>query len=99
MGVAAPKYPERTKKPIGTWDKEDKDGKETEHTRGAKLVTGDARVTRMAKKTKHICEERSRLIRPNHLRLVVRPTRQGPKMVAGDARITNISNKTEHICG
>ena len=39
-------------------DKEDKDGKEIEHTRGAKLVSGDARVTRMAKKTKHIFEER-----------------------------------------
>ena len=64
-------FSERTKKPIGTWDKEDKDGKENEHTGGAKLVTGDARVTRMAKKTKPICEERRRLIRPNHLRLVV----------------------------
>ena len=43
--MAAPKYPERTS--IGIWDKEDKDGKETEHTRGAKLVTGEARITRM----------------------------------------------------
>ena len=70
-------YIERTKKPIGTWDKDDKGGKDTEHTRGAKLATGDARVTRTAKKTKHICEERRRFIRPNHMRLVVRPTRQG----------------------
>ena len=43
---------------IGTWDKEDKDGKEIEQTRGAKLVSGYARVTRVAKKTKHICEFR-----------------------------------------
>ena len=67
-GVAAPKYSERTKRPIGTWDKEDKDGKETGHTRGAKLVTSAARVIRMAKKTKHKCEERRRSIRSNHLR-------------------------------
>ena len=42
----------------GTWGKEDPGGKETEHIRGVKLVTGDARVTMMAKNTKHICEER-----------------------------------------
>ena len=54
-GVAAPKYPERTKKPIDLWDKVDKDGKEMEHTRGAKLVSGDARITNMANKTEHIC--------------------------------------------
>ena len=40
---------------IVTWDKEDKDGKEFEPTRGAKLVSGDARTTNMANKTKHIC--------------------------------------------
>ena len=40
---------------MGTWDKEDKDGKETEHMRGAKLVTGDAGISRMANKTDHIC--------------------------------------------
>ena len=34
------------------------DGKETEHTRGGKLVTGDARVASTAKKTEHINEER-----------------------------------------
>ena len=38
---------------------EDKDGKEIEPTRGAKLVSDDARVTYMANKTedkaKHIC--------------------------------------------
>ena len=67
-GDGCAKYPEKTKKPIGTWDKEEKDGKETEHIRGAKLVTGGARVTRTAKKTKHICEERRRYTRPSHLR-------------------------------
>ena len=97
--MAAPEFPKRTKKPIGTWDKEDKDGKETKHTQEAKLVTGDNRVIRMAKKTKHICKERRRSIRPNHLLLVVRPTRQGSKMVTGEARITDMANKTEHICG
>ena len=40
--MAATKYPERTKKPVDTWDKEDKDGKEIGHTRGAKLASGDA---------------------------------------------------------
>ena len=63
------------------------------------MITGDARVERMAKKTKHICEERRRLVRPNHLRLVVRPTRQESKMVTGDAQIAKMANKTEHICG
>ena len=92
-------YPERTKKPIDTCDKEDKDGKETEHTRGAKFFTSDARVTRMAKKAKHIFEERRRSIRPNHLRLVVRTTRQGSKMVDGDARTTNMAGTTEQTCG
>ena len=53
--MAAPKYPERTEKSIGTWDKEDKDDKGTEHTRGAELVTSDIRITRMADKTEHIC--------------------------------------------
>ena len=53
--MAAPKYPERTKKPIDTWDKEDKDGKEIEHTRGAKFVSDDARVISMANKTEYIC--------------------------------------------
>ena len=37
-----------------TWDNEDKGGKKTEHMREAKLVTGDALITRMANKTKHI---------------------------------------------
>ena len=60
--MTAPKYPERLEKSVSSWDKEDKDGKETEHTRGAKLVTGDARITRMANKTGHICEERRRLV-------------------------------------
>ena len=49
-GVAAPKYPERAEKPTGTWEKEDKDGKEIEHTRGAKLVSGDARIANMTNK-------------------------------------------------
>ena len=49
--MAALKYPKRAEKPIGTWDKEDKDGKEIEHTRGAELVSGDARITNMANKT------------------------------------------------
>ena len=53
-GVAAPINPESTKKPIDTWDK-DKDGKEIGHTRGAKLVSGGARIANMANKTKHIC--------------------------------------------
>ena len=74
--MAAPKYPKRTKKPMGKWNKEDKGGKETGLTRGAKLFTGDAQVTRIATKTKYICEERRSLINQNHLRLVVRPTRQ-----------------------
>ena len=39
---------------IGTWDKEVKDGKEFEPTRGAKFVSGDARITNMANKTVHI---------------------------------------------
>ena len=56
--MAAPKYPERTENSIGIWDKEDKDGKETEHTRGAKLVTGEAWITRMVNKTGHMFEER-----------------------------------------
>ena len=54
-GVAAPKFPERTKKPIDTWDQEDKEGKEIGHTGGAKLVSGDAQITNMANKTGHIC--------------------------------------------
>ena len=53
--MVAPKYPERTKNPIGTWDKKDKDDKEIGHTRGAKLVSDDARFTNMANKTEHIC--------------------------------------------
>ena len=53
--MAAPKYPERAEKPIGTWDKEDKDGKEIEHTREGMLVSGDARITNKANKTEHIC--------------------------------------------
>ena len=44
---------------MGTWDIEDKGVKETEHTRGAKLVSGDARFANMANKTEdkteHIC--------------------------------------------
>ena len=48
-------FPERTEKLIGSWDK---DGKEIGHSRVAKLVSGGARVTRMAKKTKHICDFR-----------------------------------------
>ena len=60
--MAGPKYPEWTKNPIGTWDKEDKDGRETEHTRGAKFATGDERVTRTANKTKHIYEGRGWLM-------------------------------------
>ena len=58
--MAAPKYPEGTEKSIGTLDKEDKDGKKTEHMQGEKLVTGAARITRMANKTKAICEEREK---------------------------------------
>ena len=38
-----------------TWDKEDKDAKEFGHTRGAKIFSGDARITDMANKTEHIC--------------------------------------------
>ena len=49
-----PKFPERTKKPIGTWDKDDKDGKDIGHTRGAELVSGDARFTNRANKFGHI---------------------------------------------
>ena len=56
--MAAPKYAKRTEKYVGTWDKEDKDGKEIELTRGAELVFGDARDTRITKKTKHICDFR-----------------------------------------
>ena len=55
--MIAPKYSDRTKKPIGTWDKEDKEdkeGKEIRPTRGAKLLSGDPRITNMANKTKHI---------------------------------------------
>ena len=52
--MAAPKYLERTKKPIDTWDKEDKGGKEIEHTGGAKFFSGDARITHMVNKTGHI---------------------------------------------
>ena len=55
QGLTAPKYPERAKKLIGTWDKESKDGKEIEHTRGEKLVSGDARISDMANKTEYIC--------------------------------------------
>ena len=47
---------------ISKWDKEDKDDKddkEFEHTRGAKLVSDDARITILANKTedktKHAC--------------------------------------------
>ena len=63
------------------------------------MVTGGARVTRMAKKTKRTFEERRKSMRSNHLRLAVRFTRQGSKMGTGDARITNMANRTEHICG
>ena len=52
------KKSERTLKTFVTWEKEDKDGREIEHTRAAKLVSGDARVTGIAKKTKHICDFR-----------------------------------------
>ena len=45
----------RNSRLIGTWDKEDKDGKEFEPTRGEKLVSGDARIAKIANKTKHIC--------------------------------------------
>ena len=38
-----------------TWDKEDQGGKEIEHTRGAKSVSGDARINNMANKTENIC--------------------------------------------
>ena len=55
--MAPPKYPEKAEKPIGTWDKEDKDGKKIEHTRGAKLVSGNARMINMANKTS-ICAAR-----------------------------------------
>ena len=37
-----------------TWDKEDKDGREIKHTRGAKLVSGDARITNVANKIEHV---------------------------------------------
>ena len=40
---------------LGTWDKEDKDGKGIEHKRGAKLVSGGARITNMANRTEYIC--------------------------------------------
>ena len=51
-----PTYSARAEKPIGTWwDNEGKDGNEIEHTRGAKLVSGDARIANMANKTEHIC--------------------------------------------
>ena len=53
-GGGCARYSERTEKPIA-----DKDGKETWHTRGTELVTGDARIARMANKTEHICKERS----------------------------------------
>ena len=53
--MVAPKYPERTNKPIDTRDKEDVVGKKIEHTRGAKIVSGDTRITNMANKTEHIC--------------------------------------------
>ena len=48
------KYSERTKKPIDT-RKEEKDGKEIEHTGGAKSVSGGARIANMANKTEHMC--------------------------------------------
>ena len=34
---------------------EDKDGKEIEHTRGTKLVSGGARIKNVVNKTEHIC--------------------------------------------
>ena len=64
-----------------------------------KSVTGEARVTKITNKTKHICEDRPRLIRPNQLRLVVRRTRQGSKMVTGVTQIADMANKTDYIYG
>ena len=41
---------------MGTWEKEDKDGKEIEPKRGAKLDSGEAQITNMANKTEHKTE-------------------------------------------
>ena len=37
------------RKPIGTWDKEEKDGREIEHARGTELTSGNVQITNMAK--------------------------------------------------
>ena len=97
--MAAPKYPERSEISVGTLDKGGKEGKETEHTRGAELVTGGARITTMANKANHICEERSWLMATSESpALFVGHMRQGSKLVTGDARVTMMANKTEDIC-